>query len=372
MAIQRKNKIDSKSEDRELVVPTHRERSERTPSEKEAIRAGIIGGAGYTGGELIRLLIHHPYTSVSFIHSRSNAGKPVHSVHQDLIGDTDLKFTSDLSSNLGNRSIDVLFLCVGHGEAKKFLEENKVHDKIRIIDLSQDFRLLEKSKFQKRKFIYGLPELHKEEIRTAQNIANPGCFATGIQLGLLPLAKAGLLEDVYTTGITGSTGAGQALTPTSHFSWRANNIQAYKTLTHQHLNEIYQSLHILQNTFAGSPSEEAGSTLSFIPWRGDFTRGIFVSSQITCKWKIDKLVELYEQYYAFHPFTLLSQDIIFLKQVVNTNKCVIQLEKVGTKLVIHSAIDNLLKGASGQAVQNMNLMFGLDECAGLNLKAVGF
>jgi len=337
--------------------------------EKETIHAGIIGGAGYTGGELVRLLIHHPYTSVSFVHSRSNAGKAVYSVHQDLIGDTNLKFTGDLHSSLGNENIDVLFLCVGHGEAKKFLEENSVDDKVRVIDLSQDFRLLENSNFQKRKFVYGLPELQKEKIQAAQNIANPGCFATGIQLGLLPLAKAGLLDDVYTTGITGSTGAGQAFTGTSHFSWRANNIQAYKTLTHQHLNEIYQSLHFLQKSFPGSPLGDSASALSFIPWRGDFTRGIFVSSQITCEWKIDKLIELYVQYYADHPFTFLSQDIIFLKQVVNTNKCVLQLEKVGTKLVIHSAIDNLLKGASGQAVQNMNLMFGLDECAGLNMKA---
>jgi N-acetyl-gamma-glutamyl-phosphate reductase len=336
------------------------------------IRTGIIGGAGYTGGELIRLLIRHPYTSVSFIHSRSNAGKPVYSVHQDLIGDTDLKFTGDLSECLENAGTDVLFLCVGHGEAKKFLEENKVDDNVRVIDLSQDFRLMQNSKLKKRDFVYGLPELQKETIRTAQNIANPGCFATGIQLGLLPLASAGLLDDVYTTGITGSTGAGQALTTTSHFSWRANNIQAYKTLTHQHLNEIYQSLHLLQNTFPSSPLEDSTSALSFVPWRGDFTRGIFVSSQITCQWKIDKLVELYQQYYVDHPFTFLSQDIIFLKQVVNTNKCVVQLERVGTKLVIHSAIDNLLKGASGQAVQNMNLMFGLDECAGLNMKAIGF
>jgi N-acetyl-gamma-glutamyl-phosphate reductase len=363
MGEQRKNKSDLT---REVSGPVASPVGE---SRKGAIRAGIIGGAGYTGGELIRLLIHHPYTSVSFIHSRSNVGKAVYSVHQDLIGDTNLKFTGDLNSSLGNESIDVLFLCVGHGEAKKFLEENNVDDNVRIIDLSQDFRLLENASFQKRDFVYGLPELQKEEIRAAQNIANPGCFAAGIQLGLLPLAKAGLLDDVYTTGITGSTGAGQAPSTTSHFSWRANNIQAYKTLTHQHLNEIYQSLHQLQQTFPSSPSEDSTSALSFIPWRGDFTRGIFVSSQITCEWKIDKLVELYDEYYADHPFTLLSQDIIFLKQVVNTNKCVIQLEKVGTKLVIHSAIDNLLKGASGQAVQNMNLMFGLDECAGLNIKA---
>jgi len=334
------------------------------------IKAGIIGSAGYTGGELIRLLIRHPHVDVVFVNSKSNAGKPVHSVHQDLLGDTDLKFSDILNSPLGDGGIDVLFLCVGHGEGKKFLEENKIGEKIRIIDLSQDFRLNEKSQNGNRQFVYGLPELNKEKIKSARNIANPGCFATGIQLGLLPLGKAGLLENVYSTGITGSTGAGQSQTATSQFSWRANNIQAYKTLTHQHLNEIHESLHQLQNSFPNTPLGEEG--INFVPWRGDFTRGIFISSQIDCEWKIEKLISLYQEFYADHPFTFLSQDIIFLKQVVNTNKCVIQLEKVGTKLVIHSAIDNLLKGASGQAVQNMNLMFGVDECAGLNLKATAF
>jgi N-acetyl-gamma-glutamyl-phosphate reductase len=338
-------------------------------SRKGAIKVGIVGGAGYTGGELIRILIHHPYVAVSFIHSRSNAGNTVASVHQDLIGETDLKFTDSLSLGEGQGEIDVLFLCVGHGEAKKFLEANAIHDRIKIIDLSQDFRLSQHSKFGTKDFVYGLPELNREEIRTAQNIANPGCFATCIQLGLLPLAKAGLLDEVYTTGITGSTGAGQGLSATSHFSWRANNIQAYKTLTHQHLKEIHQSLHQLQNSFSSSP--ESG-TLNFIPWRGDFPRGIFISSTITCSWTLEQLVDLYQDFYSDHPFTLLSQQAIFLKQVVNTNKCVIQLEKVGTKLVVHSATDNLLKGASGQAVQNMNLLFGLDECAGLNLKSIGF
>jgi len=323
------------------------------------IKAGIIGGAGYTGGELIRVLIHHPHTAVSFIHSRSNAGKPVSSVHQDLIGEIDLKFADKLSND-----IDVLFLCVGHGEAKKFLTENKINDKIKIIDLSQDFRLTQNSKLKTRNFVYGLPELNRKKIQSANNVANPGCFASAIQLGLLPLAKAGLLENIYTTGITGSTGAGQNLTSTSHFSWRANNIQAYKTLTHQHLGEISESLKQLQ--------PDKNIEVNFIPWRGDFARGIFISSQIDCKWKLDKLINLYENFYTDHPFTFLSQDAIFLKQVVNTNKCVVQLEKVGTKLVIHSAIDNLLKGASGQAVQNMNLMFGIDECAGLNLKAIFF
>jgi N-acetyl-gamma-glutamyl-phosphate reductase len=338
---------------------SNKKKNQKVPMRNGSIRIGIIGGAGYTGGELIRLLIHHPYVSVSFINSRSNAGKPVSSVHQDLLGDSKLKFTDELSND-----IEVLFLCVGHGEAKKFLGENKIDEKVKIIDLSQDFRLSQQSVAGKRQFIYGLPELNKEQIRGANNIANPGCFATSIQLGLLPLAKAGLLEDIYTTGITGSTGAGQGLTGTSHFSWRTNNIQAYKTLTHQHLGEIGESLKQLQS--------KRNIDLSFIPWRGDFARGIFISSQITCDWKIEKLVQLYEDFYADQPFTHLSQEIIFLKQVVNTNKCLIQLEKVGTKLVIHSIIDNLLKGASGQAVQNMNLMFGIDECAGLNLKASMF
>lgn len=333
-------------------------------SRKVAVKVGIVGGAGYTGGELIRLLIHHPYVAVSFIHSRSKTGDLVSSVHQDLIGETNLKFTGELSHD-----IDVLFLCVGHGEAKKFLEANNIADKIRVIDLSQDFRLSKNSKFENKEFIYGLPELNKEKIRSAQNIANPGCFATSIQLGLLPLAKAGLLDEIYTTGITGSTGAGQSLSTSSHFSWRANNVQAYKTLTHQHLKEIHQSLHQLQNSFPATAEE---GVLNFVPWRGDFTRGIFISSTITCDWKLEKLIELYEKFYVDQAFTFLSQGEIFLKQVVNTNKCVIQLEKVGTKLVVHSAIDNLLKGASGQAVQNMNLMFGLDECAGLNLKASAF
>jgi N-acetyl-gamma-glutamyl-phosphate reductase len=211
--------------------------------------------------------------------------------------------------------------------------------------------------------VYGLPELNKKDIRSAGNIANPGCFATAIQLGLLPLAKAGLLEDVYTTGITGSTGAGQSLSATSHFSWRANNIQAYKTLTHQHLKEINQSIRQL-----GSDKAE----INFVPWRGDFPRGIFISSMVTNQLKIDELEMLYKNFYQDQPFTILSQQEIFLKQVVNTNKCVIQLEKVGSKLVVHSAIDNLLKGASGQAIQNMNLMFGIDECAGLNLKSTAF
>lgn len=330
---------------------------------KKSIKAGIIGSAGYTGGELIRILLNHPYTELSLINSKSNAGKPLSAVHQDLLGETDLKFT-DNNSPLENGEIDVLFLCLGHGESKKFLAETKIADRIKIIDLANDFRLQKDAQSGTRQFVYGLPELNREKIKKAHNIANPGCFATSIQLGLLPLAKAGILGNIYTTGITGSTGAGQSLSQTSHFSWRANNIQAYKTLTHQHLGEIGQSLIQLQ--------AKGNIDLSFVPWRGDFTRGIFVSSQIDCDWKIEDLVSLYRDFYTGHPFTFLSQDAIFLKQVVNTNKCVIQLEKVGTKLVIHSATDNLVKGASGQAVQNMNLIFGIDECAGLKLKATGF
>ncbi len=323
------------------------------------IKVGIIGGAGYTGGELIRLLLNHPGVETSFIHSRSNAGKPVHAVHRDLEGETDLKFTGDL-----NHDIDALFLCLGHGESKKFLTENKIPTHIKIIDLANDFRLSSASKHEGREFVYGLPELNRDKIKSAANVANPGCFATTIQLGLLPLAKAGLLDEIYTTGITGSTGAGQSLSSTSHFSWRANNIQAYKTLTHQHLGEIGESLLQLQ------PSGVID--LSFVPWRGDFTRGIFVSSTIHCELNIEELVKLYTDFYKGHPFTHVSSDAIFLKQVVNTNKAMIQLEKVGSKLVVHSASDNLLKGASGQAVQNLNLMFGLDETAGLKLKPQGF
>jgi N-acetyl-gamma-glutamyl-phosphate reductase len=326
------------------------------------IKAGIIGGAGYTGGELLRLLINHPQVEIIFIHSRSNAGKPVSGIHQDLFGDTELTFTDDLSKL--NGGIDVLFLCLGHGESKKFLTENKISNKIKIIDMANDFRLSKQSVIGKRRFIYGLPELNKKEIKKANNIANPGCFATTIQLGLLPLAKAGLLEEIYTTGITGSTGAGQSLSATSHFSWRANNIQAYKTLTHQHLGEIGESLLQLQH--------KGTINLNFVPWRGDFARGIFISSTVHCNLSSEELTTLYKDFYKGAAFTFVSNQPIFLKQVVGTNKAIIQLEKVGSKLVIHSIADNLLKGASGQAVQNMNLMFGLAETTGLKLKATGF
>lgn len=345
------------------------------------IKIGIVGGAGYTGGELIRLLINHPNAEIVFIDSKSNAGNYVYAVHQDLMGETELRFENIFSPHSGDTSADVIFLCTGHGEAKKFLEAHLQHikEETKIIDLSNDFRLSKDASYQlpvtgnrqqvTRNFVYGLPELNKEQIKSAQNIANPGCFATAIQLGLLPLAHAGLLKDVYTTGITGSTGAGQSLSATSHFSWRANNIQAYKTLTHQHLGEIYQSLNQLQNDFPNAPSGDGGgSGVRFVPWRGDFTRGIFISSTLHCEKSIEELTALYKEYYKDHPFTTVSDAPIFLKQVVNTNKCVIQLEKEGNTLVVHSAIDNLLKGASGQAVQNMNLMFGLEETVGLRLK----
>jgi N-acetyl-gamma-glutamyl-phosphate reductase len=318
------------------------------------VRAGIIGGAGYTGGEMIRLLINHPAVDIKFIHSKSNAGKPVADVHEDLAGDTELAFDSEWHSD-----VDVVFLCLGHGEAKKFMAESgQSFDGVLIIDLSQDFRVGAAG------WVYGLPELNREEIRSAQAVANPGCFATAIQLGLLPLAKAGLLGDVYTTGITGSTGAGQTLSSTGHFSWRANNIQAYKTLTHQHLKEIGQSLRQLQ------PSDQPA--VHFTPWRGDFTRGIFISSQLRVDRPAADVLALYTEFYRGHPFTIVSHKPISLKQVVNTNKCLIQLEQEGSQLVVHSALDNLLKGASGQAVQNMNLLFGLDETAGLRLKANAF
>ncbi len=323
------------------------------------INAGIIGGAVYTGGELIRLLLIHPGVNISFIHSRSNAGQLVSSVHQDLSGETDLKFSDEIKD-----TVDVIFLCLGHGESKKFLEQNKIADSIKIIDLANDFRLIPDSKIGNREFVYGLPELNREQIKKAKNIANPGCFATTIQLGLLPLAKAGLLKDVHTTGITGSTGAGQSLSATSHFSWRENNIQAYKTLTHQHLGEIVQSLQQLQG--------KTDINVNFVPWRGDFTRGIFISSQISCDLSLHELNNLYETFYEGHPFTHITKEPVFLKQVVNTNKCLIQLEKAGSLLVVHSVADNLLKGASGQAVQNMNLIFGLDETTGLKLKASMF
>ena len=321
------------------------------------IKSGIIGGAGYTGGETIRLLLNHPQVDLVFVHSRSNAGNPLYSVHPDLLGETDAKFVGDL-----DHDVDVIFLCLGHGESKKFLQENSFAAKTKVVDLSQDFRLGES--LNGRSFVYGLPELNRDEIKNSNNVANPGCFATAIQLGVLPLAKAGLLTEVHSTGITGSTGAGQKLQETTHFTWRANNISAYKTLTHQHLKEINRSIKQLQ------PGYSFG--FNFVPWRGDFTRGIFVSSVVQSDLAREKIMELYSTFYKGHPFTSVSTETVDLKRVVNTNKCLIGVEKEGNKIVLHSAIDNLLKGASGQAVQNMNLMFGLDETSGLKLKSIAF
>jgi N-acetyl-gamma-glutamyl-phosphate reductase len=329
------------------------------------LRAGIIGGAGYTGGEMLRILINHPNVDIAFVHSNSNAGNYIYEVHTDLFGDTDLKFSNKLSND-----IDVLFLCVGHGDARKFLEAHAIPDNIKIIDLSQDFRLkseviTQDSGLKTRDFVYGLPELNRDIIKTAQNIANPGCFATCLQLGLLPLAAKRLLNnEVHITGTTGSTGAGQSPSATTHFTWRNDNLSIYKAFEHQHLKEIGQSLNQLQPGF--------DQEISFVPYRGDFTRGIIASIYTDCNLSGEEALTLYEDYYAAHLFTHVTIRNIDLKQVVNTNKCFIQVAKHGSKLLITSIIDNLTKGASGQAVQNMNLLFGLDETAGLKLKATGF
>jgi len=330
------------------------------PIVNNKIKAGIIGGAGYTGGEMLRILVNHPNVEIAFVNSTSNAGNLISDVHTDLIGDTDLRFVSDIPQD-----IDVLFLCVGHGDAKKFLAANPINDNVKIIDLSQDFRLSANAGFENRDFIYGLPELNREKIKSAKNIANPGCFATCIQLGLLPLAAKGLIKsEIHINATTGSTGAGQSLSTTSHFSWRNNNLSIYKAFEHQHLNEIGESLLQLQPSLTES--------LSFIPQRGAFTRGILASMYLESDLTLEEAQTVYEDYYSIHPFTHVSRQNIDLKQVVNTNKALVHVEKHGNKLFIISIIDNLLKGASGQAVQNMNLMFGLEETAGLRLKAGGF
>lgn len=320
------------------------------------IKAGIIGGAGYTAGELIRILLTHPSVEISFVMSNSHAGQPVYAVHKDLLGETDLKFSKE-----PNDDAKVIFLCLGHGHSKTFLAENKFSATTKIIDLSHDFRIK-----GDHGFVYGLPELDKASIKLAEKIANPGCFATGIQLALLPLAAAGLIqEDVHIHAITGSTGAGQNPTDTGHFSYRNNNLSIYKAFEHQHLAEITQSL-------SQSGGGIAIPDLNLIPLRGNFTRGIFISAYTNIAISEIEVRELYENYYKEHPFTFISHDTISLKEVVNTNKCLLQIEKHQNKVLITSVVDNLLKGASGQAVQNMNLMFGLAETEGLKLKAVAF
>ncbi|MGK6350264.1 N-acetyl-gamma-glutamyl-phosphate reductase [Parapedobacter sp. DT-150] len=338
----------------------------------DKINVGIIGSAGYTGGELLRILINHPHVDIVFAHSSSNAGKRVSDVHTDLLGDTDLQFSDAYHSD-----IDVLFLCVGHGDARKFLAANTVAPHVKIIDLSQDYRLSADAEYQDRPFIYGLPELQRDAIRSAQYIANPGCFATGIQLALLPLAASGSLpEQIHVNATTGSTGAGQKLAATSHFSWRNNNLSVYKAFEHQHLQEISESLEKLQPGFLprgeATLQQQAQQRINIIPQRGDFARGILSAIYLESDLSEDDAYALYASYYAPHPFTHVSIANIDLKQVVNTNKCILHVEKHGNKLLIVSAIDNLLKGASGQAVQNMNLLFGLEETAGLRLKSVGF
>ena len=318
------------------------------------IKVGIAGGAGYTGGELLRILINHPAVEISYVHSKSNAGNFVYAVHNDLLGDTELKFASELHYN-----IDVFFLCLGHGDAVKFLADNQVPDNVKIIDLSQDFRP------ETNGFVYGLPELKRESIKTATKIANPGCFATSIQLAILPLAKAGLLQDeVHISATTGSTGAGQNPSPTTHFSWRSNNLSVYKAFEHQHLKEIRQSIKQLQTSF--------DMDINFIPYRGAFARGILATLYTNTTISLEDAYKLYTDYYASHPFVTVTDQNPDLKQVVNTNKCIVYLEKHGNKLMIISMIDNLTKGASGQAVQNMNLIFGLEETTGLKLKSIGF
>ncbi|AIL47641.1 N-acetyl-gamma-glutamyl-phosphate reductase [Elizabethkingia anophelis] len=319
------------------------------------IKAGIVGGTGYTGGELIRLLLNHPYAELVFALSRNAAGKKIYSVHQDLLGETEMEFSSEL------QAVDILFLCLPHKESQPWLENNKISPETKIIDLGNDFRL--EGEFQNKNFVYGLPEFQKEKIKGANEVANPGCFASAIQYALLPLANKKLLNQVFVTGVTGSTGAGVKLQDTTHFSWRNNNISAYKTLSHQHLDEIKQTLESENKNTVG---------VHFVPWRGDWPRGIFVSATVECDHSLEELYQAYEEFYKNEPFVWVSREAINMKQVVNTNKCAIQLEKQDNMLVVHSAIDNLLKGASGQAIQNMNLMFGFEEQAGLKLKPLAY
>ncbi len=320
------------------------------------IKAGIIGGSGYTGGELIRILLNHSEVVIDFVYSTTRAGKPISSAHADLLGTLDLNFTGDVNSD-----VDVVFLCLGHGNSTKFLGEHTFSEATKIIDLSNDFRLQKDAMLMGKNFVYGLPELYKKEIQEAKFIANPGCFATAIQLALLPLAKAELLgKDVHINAVTGSTGAGVSPSGTTHFSWRNNNVSWYKPFTHQHLGEIKESLKSLQ--------KHCGE-LFFLPTRGNFARGIFATAYTKFEGSEEEAIQLYKDFYADAAFTQIATEPIHLKHVVNTNQCHIHLHKHEDTLLITSAIDNLLKGASGQAVQNMNLVFGFEESTGLKLKA---
>lgn len=323
------------------------------------IKIGIIGGTGYTAGELMRLMIYHPKVRIKSVVSRSKSGELIHSVHQDLLGEIDnMKFTDSL-----NKDIDAVFLCSGHGQSRKELKN--LLETIKVIDLSQDFRIINQSVFLGRRFIYGLPELQKEIIKTSSNIANPGCFATAILLAVLPLAKKKLLKrNIHISAITGSTGSGKTMSETNQFSWRNNNISTYKIFNHQHLQEIQQTIHQIQNNFS--------SEVYLIPYRGNFSRGIITTLYTHSSFSLEENKEIYKDYYKNHPFVEISDLNIDVKQVVNTNKCILHLLKEKNQLIVLSVIDNLIKGASGQAVQNMNLMFNLDETCGLKLKSVRF
>ena len=320
------------------------------------VRVGILGAAGYTGGELIRLLINHPQAEIVFANSESNAGNLICDVHEGLMGETDMRFTAEMPFG----EVDVVFFCFGHGKSRAFLQEHAIPSHVRIIDLAQDFRIA-----GEHDYVYGLPETHRQEISTCMHLANPGCFATCIQLGLLPALKAGIISgDIHTNGITGSTGAGQKPGATTHFSWRNDNISIYKTFTHQHLHEINQTIHELQPQYDGQ--------MFFIPQRGCFTRGIFVTSYARCNTPIEEVKAIYEDYYRDAAFTHVVSTSPDMKQVVNTNKALVYVERYADQLLMVSCIDNLLKGAVGQAVENMNLMFGLPEDTGLRLKASAF
>ena len=321
------------------------------------IKIGILGAAGYTGGELIRLLLNHPEAEIVFANSESNAGNLVADVHEGLLGDTDLRFTSEMPFD----KVDVVFFCFGHGKSEQFLREHTIPAHVKIIDLAQDFRLAAPD----NDYVYGLPEINRERIAAAQHVANPGCFATCIQLGLLPAAKLGIVKgDIAVNAITGSTGAGQKPGATTHFSWRNNNMSIYKAFCHQHVPEICQSLKQVQG--------ELDAEIDFIPYRGDFARGIFATQVVKTDMPIEQIVEAYKAFYKDAPFTHYVDNAIDMKQVVNTNKALVHCDKFGNKLLITSTIDNLLKGAVGQAVQNMNIMFGVKETMGLRLKAGAF
>tara|TARA_B100000809_G_scaffold32497_1_gene28358 strand:- start:25116 stop:26093 length:978 start_codon:yes stop_codon:yes gene_type:complete len=324
------------------------------------IKTGIVGGAGYTAGELIRLILNHPELTLDFVYSTSNAGNKLYAVHADLLGDTEQDFTDTV-----NADVEVLFLCLGHGNSTAFLQKNSFSDNTKIIDLSNDFRLNADMSFEGKEFVYGMPEVRKEEIKFAKYIANPGCFATCIQFGLLPLAKAKKLEnDIHINATTGATGAGVSPTSTSHFPWRDNNFSVYKPFTHQHLGEIEETLELLQGSKTGA--------LFFIPNRGNFSRGIFASIYTKFDGTLEEAKKLFTAFYADAPFVNITDVPVSMKQVVNTNKCAISLIKHGDHLLIYSAIDNLLKGASGQAIQNLNLMYGFEETLGLKLKGTAF